>query len=213
MPNILALAQRLRLRSGYPEGLVDLTAEECLEFGRAFIEDTRIHRSDAPFFIDKMPNNFRHIGLIKMILPNAKIIDARRDPMSCCFSGYKQLFAEGQEFTYSLEDVGRYYSDYVDLMEHWNEVLPGFVLRVQHEDVVDDLEGQVRRMLDFLGLPFEEACLNYYETERNVRTPSSEQVRQPIFRDSLDQWRNFDPWLQPLKEALGTHLAPVSTKE
>ena len=123
LPNILALSQRLRRRSGYPEGLVDLTAEECLEFGRAFIEDTRIHRNDAPFFIDKMLNNFRHIGLIKMILPNAKIIDARRDPMSCCFSGYKQLFAEGQEFTYSLEDVGRYYSDYVDLMEHWNDVL------------------------------------------------------------------------------------------
>ena len=213
LPNILALSQRLRRRSGYPEGLGDLTSEECREFGRAFIEDTRIHRNHAPFFIDKMPNNFRHIGLIKIILPNAKIIDARRDPMSCCFSGYKQLFAEGQEFTYGLEDVGRYYSDYVELMDHWNDVLPGFVLHVQHEDVVNDLEGQVRRMLDFLGLPFEKACLSYYETERNVRTPSSEQVRQPIFRDGLDQWRNFDPWLQPLKDALGTHLEPVSTEE
>ena len=205
LPNVLALSQQLRRRSSYPDALGDLTQEECREFGAAFIEDTRIHRGGAPFFIDKMPNNFRHIGLIKLILPNAKIIDARRDPMSCCFSGYKQLFAEGQEFTYSLEDVGRYYSDYVDLMNHWDSVLPGFVLRVQHEDVVDDLESQVRRMLDFLGLPFEEACLSYYETERNVRTPSSEQVRQPIFRDSLDQWRNFEPWLQPLKHALGEH--------
>ena len=205
LPNILALSQRLRRRSGYPDALNDLTNEECLAYGEAFIEDTRIHRKSAPFFIDKMPNNFRHIGLIKLILPNAKIIDARRDPMSCCFSGYKQLFAEGQEFTYSLEDVGRYYSDYVNLMDHWDDVLPGSVVRVQHEDVVDDLEGQVRRMLEFLGLPFEQACLTYYETERNVRTPSSEQVRQPIFRDSLEQWRNFEPWLEPLKHALGTH--------
>ena len=150
-----------------------------------------------------MPNNFRHIGLIKLILPNAKIIDARRDPMACCFSGYKQLFAEGQEFSYSLDDIGRYYRDYVDLMSHWDKVLPGFVLRVTHEDVVADLEGQVRRILDFCQLPFEEACLRYYETERNVRTPSSEQVRQPIFKDGVEQWKNFEPWLAPLKDALG----------
>ena len=203
LPNILSLSQRLRRRNGYPETLADLTPEECKAFCDEYLTDTRIHREGAPFFVDKMPNNFRHIGLIKMILPNAKIIDARREPMSCCFSGYKQLFAEGQEFTYSLEDIGRYYRDYVDLMEHWDRVLPGYVLRVQHEDVVADLEGQVRRMLSFLDLPFEQACVNYHETERNVRTPSSEQVRQPIFTDSLDQWRSFEPYLTPLKTALG----------
>ncbi len=203
LPNILSLSQKLRRRSGYPDELRGLTPEECSAFGDEYLTDTRIHRDQAPYFVDKMPNNFRHIGLIRLILPNAKIIDARREPMSCCFSGYKQLFAEGQEFTYSLEDVGRYYRDYVDLMEHWDRVLPGYVLRVQHEDVVADLEGQVRRMLDFLGLPFEQACLNYHETERNVRTPSSEQVRQPIFTDSLDQWRRFEPFLAPLKSALG----------
>ena len=203
LPNILSLSQTLRRRGGYPGVLPTLAGEECRSFGTDYLADTQIHRQGAAYFIDKMPNNFRHIGLIKLILPNAKIIDARRDPMACCFSGYKQLFAEGQEFTYSLTDVGRYYLGYVQLMAHWDRVLPDFVLRVQHEDVVDDLEGQVRRILDFCNLPFEEACLTYYETERNVRTPSSEQVRQPIFRDSLDQWRNFEPWLGPLKEALG----------
>ena len=153
-----------------------------------------------------MPNNFRHIGLIKLILPNAKIIDARRHPMSCCFSGYKQLFAEGQEFSYSLEDIGRYYRDYVALMDHWHQALPGEVLQVNHEDVVDDLEGQVRKLLDFCGLPFEQSCVEYHRTERSVRTPSSEQVRQPIFRDSIDAWENFEPWLGPLKSALGEDL-------
>ncbi len=203
LPNILSLSQRLRRRSGgYPEVLHTLTTDECMAFGDAYIEDTRIHRAGAPFFVDKMPNNFRHIGLIKLILPNAKIIDARREPMACCFSGFKQLFAEGQEFSYDLEDIGRYYRDYENLLAHWDEVLPGYVLRVQHEDVVADLEAQVRRILDFCGLPFEEACLRYYETERNIRTPSSEQVRQPIFTDSVEQWRHFEPWLEPLKSAL-----------
>jgi hypothetical protein len=153
-----------------------------------------------------MPNNFRHIGLIRLILPNAKIIDARRNPMACCFSGYKQLFAEGQEFTYDLEDIGLYYRDYANLMDHWDEVLPGYVLRVTNEDVVDDLESQVRRMLDFCGLPFEEACLEFHRTERNIRTPSSEQVRQPINRSGLDYWRNYEPWLEPLKNALGEDI-------
>lgn len=209
LPNILSLAHRLRRGlpdidvSGYPEILPHLNADQLAEFGQAFIEDTRIHRQGAPFFIDKMPNNFRHIGLIKLILPNAKIIDARREPMACCFSGFKQLFAEGQEFTYSLENIGQYYRDYVQLMNHWDEVLPGYVLRVQHEDVVADLEGQVRRLLEFCGLPFENACVEYHKTERNVRTPSSEQVRQPIFTDALEQWRNFESHLQPLKDALG----------
>ncbi len=215
LPNILSLSQQLRRRppsghagEGYPAILEQLEAEELAGFGRRFIEDTRIHRQGAPMFIDKMPNNFRHIGLIHLILPNAKIIDARRHPMACCFSGFKQLFAEGQEFSYSLADIGRYYRDYVALMDHWDRVLPGRVLRVMHEDVVDDLEGQVRRILEFCDLPFEESCLRYYETERNVRTPSSEQVRQPIYRESVEQWRHFEPYLGPLKEALGQDLLP-----
>ena len=150
-----------------------------------------------------MPNNFRHIGLIHLILPNAKIIDARREPMACCFSGFKQLFGEGQDFTYGLPEVGRYYRDYVDLMAHWDEVLPGRVLRVQYEDVVADLETQVRRILDHCGLAFEQGCVDFHATERAVRTASSEQVRQPIFQSGLDQWQNFEPYLAPLKEALG----------
>lgn len=207
LPNILALAHRLRGRkagqSRYPQILHDLTAEQLEKFGADFIENTRIHRQGAPFFIDKMPNNFRHIGLIHLILPNAKIIDARRAPMDCCFSGFKQLFAEGQEFTYGLTEIGRYYSDYVGLMDHWDEVLPGKVLRVQHEDVLDDLEGQTRRMLDFLGLPFEQQCLAFHKTPRAVRTASSEQVRQPINRKGQGAWKPFEPWLGDLKAALG----------
>ncbi|QZD96050.1 tetratricopeptide repeat-containing sulfotransferase family protein [Qipengyuania gelatinilytica] len=211
LPNILALAHRLRGRkagqSRYPQILHDLTREQLSQFGEKFIEDTRVHRQGAPFFIDKMPNNFRHIGLIHLILPNAKIIDARRAPMDCCFSGFKQLFAEGQEFTYGLEEVGRYYSDYVALMDHWDRVLPGKVLRVDHEDVLDDLEGQTRRMLEYCGLPFEEACLDFHKSDRAVRTASSEQVRRPINRSGQDAWKPFEPWLDPLKEALGP-LAP-----
>jgi tetratricopeptide (TPR) repeat protein len=211
LPNILSLAGRLRRQgrqsgTAYPANLADLSADKLRLFGEQFIEDTRIHRQGAPLFIDKMPNNFRHIGLISLILPNAKIIDARRAPMACCFSGYKQLFADGQLFSYSLEDIGTYYRDYVDLMQHWDKVLPDYVLRVQHEDVVHDLESQVRRMLDFCGLEFEESCLNFHETERSVRTPSSEQVRQPIFDTALEQWRQFEPWLSPLKTALGAQL-------
>ena len=208
LPNILSLAHRLRGRkagqSRYPATLSELDAAQLAEMGERFIEDTRVHRQSAPRFIDKMPNNFRHIGLIHLILPNAKIIDARRNPMDCCFSGFKQLFAEGQEFTYGLEEVGRYYADYVALMDHWDAVLPGKVLRVQHEDVLDDLEGQTRRMLDYLELPFEEACLEFHKTERAVRTASSEQVRQPINRKGQGAWKPFEPWLDPLKDALGS---------
>ncbi|MBO6608506.1 tetratricopeptide repeat-containing sulfotransferase family protein [Altererythrobacter sp.] len=206
LPNILALAHRLRGKragqSRYPKILHELTADQLAKFGEQFIADTQIHRQGAPFFIDKMPNNFRHIGLIHLTLPNAKIIDARRAPMDCCFSGFKQLFAEGQEFTYGLHEVGRYYADYVDLMDHWDAVLPGKVLRVQHEDVLDDLEGQTRRMLEFIGVPFEQACLDFHKTERAVRTASSEQVRQPINRKGQDAWKPFEPWLDPLKQAL-----------
>jgi hypothetical protein len=171
--------------------------------GEKYLADTRVYRAGKPRFIDKMPNNFRHIGLIHLILPNAKIIDARREPLACCFSNFKQLFASGQEFTYSLEDIGRYYRSYVELMQHWDSVLPGKILRVQHEDVVEDLEGNVRRILEFCGLPFESQCVEFYKTERSVRTASSEQVRQPIFKEGLDQWLYFEPWLGPLKEALG----------
>ncbi|WP_339826944.1 sulfotransferase [uncultured Parasphingorhabdus sp.] len=208
LPNILSLAHRLRRGkqarndSLYPEVLHDLDASQLRDMGRDFIDSTRIHRQGAPYFIDKMPNNFRHIGLIKLILPKAKIIDARREPMACCFSGFKQLFAEGQEFTYGLDEIGRYYRDYVQLMAHWDTVLPGAVLRVQHEDVLDDLEGQVNRMLDYLGLPFEQGCIDFHQTERAVRTASSEQVRQPITKASVDLWRHYQPHLQPLKDAL-----------
>ena len=209
LPNVLSISGKLR-RLGqradnqkYPFNLADLSADQFNTLGEEYIRDTQIHRMGAPFFIDKMPNNFRHIGLIKLMLPNAKIIDARRDPMSCCFSGFKQLFAEGQMFSYDLEDIAQYYLDYIRLMDHWDAVLPGFVLRVQHEDVVADLETQVRRMLDFCGLPFEEACLEFHKTERNVRTPSSEQVRQPIFSTALEQWKHYEPWLGPLKAKLG----------
>jgi tetratricopeptide (TPR) repeat protein len=190
-------------RPRYPEILAELSDDQLRQFGEKYLEETAVFRSGKPRFIDKMPNNFRHIGLIHLILPNAKIIDARRDAMACCFSNFKQLFASGQEFTYSVDDIARYYRTYVRLMDHWNAVLPGKVLRVQFEDVVDNLETNVRRMLEFCGLDFEPACLEYYKTERSVRTASSEQVRRPIFKDGVDQWRNFEPWLGDLKAALG----------
>ena len=208
LPNIGALAYQLDGRRAisdqprYPHCLEDIDASELQKFGEQFLADTRIHRRGAPFFIDKMPNNFRHIGLIQLILPNAKIIDARREPLSCCFSGFKQLFSSGQEFTYGLEQIGQYYNDYLDLMEHWDRVLPGKILRVQHEDVVADLEGQVRRLLDYCGLSFEQACVDFHNTERSVRTPSSEQVRQPIFTTSLEAHKPFEPWLGPLQQIL-----------
>jgi tetratricopeptide (TPR) repeat protein len=187
----------------YPAVLADLDAKDCIRFGEKYLADTKVHRTGKAFFIDKMPNNFRHIGFIHLILPNAKIIDARRSPMACCFSNFKQLFASGQEFTYGLDNIARYYRCYFDLMEHWNEALPGKVLRVNHEEVVADLDANVRRILEFCGLDFEPACLEFYKTERNVRTASSEQVRRPIYKEGLDQWRHFEPWLTPLKEALG----------
>ena len=215
LPNILSLAHRLRGRhlitdrDRYPRILGELTADELTALGQDYIDNTQVHRQSAPFFTDKMPNNFRHLGLIHLILPNAKIIDARRHPMDCCWSGFKQLFAEGQEFTYGLDEIGNYYRGYVDLMAHWDAVLPeGRVLRVQHEDVLSDLEGQVRRMLEYCDLPFEPACVEFHKTDRAVRTASSEQVRQPISRAGQDQWRPFEDHLGPLKEALGHELPP-----
>jgi tetratricopeptide (TPR) repeat protein len=190
----------------YPGVLGEMQAEDFLKLGEKYLADTRIYRTDKPFFIDKMPNNFRHIGLIHLMLPNAKIIDARREPMACCFGNLKQLFANGQEFSYSIEDIARYYRTYLDLMQHWEAVLPGRILRVEHESVVDDLAGNVRRILNFCGLEFEPVCVEFHKTARSVRTASSEQVRQPIFREGLDQWRHYEPWLSPLKDALGDAL-------
>jgi tetratricopeptide (TPR) repeat protein len=213
LPNILALAHRLNGRRfvaekpRYPAVLAELSADQLQGFADAFIEQTRFHRQGAPFFIDKMPNNFLHIGLIHLILPRAKIIDARRHPMACCFSGFKQLFADGQEFTYGQEEIARYYRGYVALMKHWDRVLPGEVLRVHYEHVVADLEGQVRRILDYLGLPFEKSCLDYYRTDRSIRTPSSEQVRQPIYQAGLEQWRRYEPYLDVLKRELAAEIA------
>ena len=211
LPNVLSLVHRMQGRDNikigqeppYPKLLNTLKANDFKQLGQQYIDDTLVYRQGAPYFIDKMPNNFLHIGLIKLILPNAKVIDARRHPMACCFSNFKQLFAEGQEFTYSLNDLGDYYRNYLRVMDHWDQVLPGFVLKVQHEEVVNDLEVQVRRMLDFCGLPFEQACLEFFKTQRNVRTPSSEQVRQPIYKTGLEHWRNFETHLNPLKEGLG----------
>ena len=195
----------------YPGVLAHLDARTLEGYGAQYLHDTRVYRTTArPRFIDKMPNNFRHIGLIHLILPNARIIDARREPMACCFSNFKQLFASGQEFTYSIEDIARYYRSYVELMRHWDQVLPGKVLRVQHEDVVEDLEGNVRRLLEFCGLEFEPACLEFYKNQRSVRTASSEQVRRPIYKEGLDQWRNFEPWLGPLRTALNQRETVVS---
>ena len=190
----------------YPAVLAELAPEEFRRLGERYITDTHAYRHGKPFFIDKMPNNFRHIGLIHLMLPNAKIIDVRRDPMACCVSNLRQLFAKGQEFTYSIEDIARYYRTYLELMRHWDAVLPGRILRVCYEDVVDDLEGNVRCILEFCGLEFEPACVEFYKTERSVSTASSEQVRRPIFRGGLFQWRNYEPWLGPLKDKLDDAL-------
>ena len=190
----------------YPAALAQMSADDFRRLGEKYLKDTRSYRSGKPHFIDKMPNHFRHVGLIHLMLPNARIIDARREPLACCFGNFKQLFAHGQEFAYSLEDLARYYRTYLELMRHWDVVLPGRVLRVHYEDVVADLEGNVRRILDHCGLEFEPACVDFHRTERSVRTASSEQVRQPIYREALDQWRHYEPWLGPLREALGDAL-------
>ena len=192
---------------GYPDVLAGLAPEDFHRLGELYLTGTRAYRrTDKAFFIDKMPNNFRHIGLIHLTLPNARIIDVRREPMACCFSNLKQLFAGGQEFTYSIEDIARYYRTYLDLMRHWDAVLPGRILRVCYEDVVEDLLGNVRRILEFCSLDFEPACVDFHRTGRSVSTPSSEQVRQPIFHEGLFQWRNYEPWLAELKECLGDAL-------
>ena len=190
----------------YPVVLAQMSAEDYRRLGWKYLSDTRIYRTGKAHFIDKMPNNSRHVGLIHLMLPDAKIIDARREPMACCFGIFKQLFASGHEFAYSVEDIARYYRTYLELMRHWDAVLPGRVLRVQHEDLVNDLEGNVRRILDYCALDFEPACVEFHKTERSVRTASSEQVRQPTYREGLDQWRHYEPWLESLRDALGDAL-------
>jgi tetratricopeptide (TPR) repeat protein len=193
--------------SQYPKVLSTMSTEDFRRLGERYLRETRAYRLAArPRFIDKMPNNFRHVGLIHLMLPNAKIIDARREPMACCFGNYKQLFAQGQVFTYGLEDLARYYRTYLELMRHWDAVLPGRVLRLHYEDVVQDLEQSVRRLLEFCELEFEPDCVSFHRTERSVRTASSEQVRQPIYREGLAHWRYYEPWLAPLTESLGDAL-------
>ena len=190
--------------SAYPRALEKFSEDELRALGERYLAQTRIQRkTPAPIFIDKMPNNFAHVGLIHLMLPNAKIVDARRHPLGCCFSAFKQHFARGQNFTYDLAEVGRYYRDYVELMAHFDAVLPGRVHRVLYENMVEDTEGEVRRLLAYCGLPFEEGVLRFHENQRAVRTASSEQVRQPIFKEGVDHWRHYEPWLAPLKEALG----------
>jgi len=213
LPDVVGIVKELSGRnrrsevSKYPEVLESMDPDALRELGERYLQQTRIQRkTDAPYFIDKLPNNWAHVGLIHLMLPNAKIIDTRRHPLSCCFSGFKQHFARGQNFSYSLDDIGRYYADYVTLMAHYDAVLPDRVHRVIYERMVDDTETEVRRLLDYCGLPFEDTCLRFYENDRAVRTASSEQVRQPIFRDAVDHWRHYEPWLEPLKSALGPVL-------
>jgi tetratricopeptide (TPR) repeat protein len=213
LPDLIVMARRLggktatRAESSYPESLADLSPDDLRSLGEEFLERTRIQRkTDRPFFIDKMPNNFAHAGLIHLILPNAKIIDARRHPLGCCFSGFKQHFARGQAFSYDLTDIGRYYADYVELMAHFDAVLPGRVHRVIYERMIADPEGEIRALLAHCGLPFEAACLSPHENDRAVRTASSEQVRRPIFKDAVEHWQKFESHLSPLKQALGPVL-------
>jgi tetratricopeptide (TPR) repeat protein len=212
LPNILTMAQDLRgediygTLGKYPGSMKNLSSDERKEMGNRFITDTRMHRDNAPMFTDKMPNNFRHIALIHLIMPNAKIIDARRYPLDCCFSMFKQLFAQGQEFTYGLKEAGSYYNSYVKLMNHWDNVLPGKILTVNNEDVIDDLEGQVRRLLNFLEIPFEQNCISFHETDRSVRTASSEQVRQPINKKGQGRWKPYAEHLKPLMNSLDKNL-------
>ena len=211
--DMISLARGLEVRgqpdraTQYLDVVATLTPQRLRALGEQYLDRTRIQRkTQAPFFIDKMPNNFRHLGLIHLILPRARIIDARRHPLGSCFSAFKQHFARGQYFTYELGELGRYYADYVELMAHFDAVLPGRVHRVNYEAMVEDTETEVRKLLEYCGLPFEPQCLKFYQNTRAVRTASSEQVRQPIFRDGLDQWRHYEPWLQPLKQALGATL-------
>ena len=209
LQNIIALSRKIankknsQSKSEYPSSLAKTDKEEFQKMGAAYIKNTLDQRvTDKPYFIDKMPNNFVHIGLIHLILPNAKIIDARRSPMDCCFSCYKQLFGSGQGFTYSQNRIGNYYLDYLRIMEHWDKVLPGKVHRVIYEDMIEDTENEIKKLLKFCDLKFEQGCIDFYKTKRTVRTPSSEQVRQPIYKKGIGQWKNYEPWLGDLTKTL-----------
>ncbi|MHB8816323.1 MAG: tetratricopeptide repeat-containing sulfotransferase family protein [Steroidobacteraceae bacterium] len=210
LPDLPAMVKALRGRpsrgnpASYLEVLAELDPSQFAQLGEEYLRRTRLQRKTAkPYFIDKQPNNYLHVGLIQLMFPNARIIDARRHPMATCFSAYKQHFAFGQAFSYDLAALGRYYGDYVRLMRHVDAVLPGRVHRVYYEQMVEDSEREIRRLLEYCGLDFEPACLTFWQTERSVRTASSEQVRQPIFTGSVEHWRHFERWLEPLKVALG----------
>jgi len=211
LPNIMNIARKLgnstKDRTAYPEVIDTLQGIDLTDLGKSFINETQFLRTGKQHFIDKMPNNFSHIGLIKLILPNAKIIDARRNPMDTCFSCFKQLFARGQVFTYDLSEIARYYVNYVNLMDHWDKVLPGYVYRVQHEDLINDQEGVTRDLIDFCEVDFESSTLEFYKTKRAVKTASSEQVREPINTKGLNQWKNYETHLKDLK----FHLESIIT--
>jgi len=208
LPNIISTALRLNERkaqditSRYPDILLSLSAPQLKMIGDKYISDSQVFRTDKQYFLDKMPNNFRHIGLIKLILPNAKIIDIRRSSMSACFACYKQLFAEGQEFTYDLKDLAGYYNNYVELMDHWDKVLPNQILSINYEDVVNNFEESVNQILEYCEIPFENECLEFYKSKRSVKTPSAEQVRQPIYKSGMDYWKNYETYLDELKNNL-----------
>ena len=193
----------LVVRSAYPDNVPALSRDQLAALGARYLDESRDYRKMArPWFIDKRPWNWLEVGLIHLILPHAKIIDVRREPMAACFAMFKQLLPDDARFSYDLDELGRYYNNYVSMMQHWQTVLPGRVHFMQYERLVDDTENEIRRMLDYCGLSFEGNCLRFWETARAVATPSAEQVRRPIFRDALEQWRNFEPWLAPLKAAL-----------
>ena len=213
LPEIISMAKDLRGQAtsegiaAYGDALGAMSAAALRELGGQYMERTRIHRKTGrPYFIDKMPNNFLHAGMIQLVLPNARIIDARRHPLACCFSNFKQHYARGQRFSYDLTDLGRYYRDYVELMAHFDDTLPGRIHRVTYEQMVEDTETEVRRLLDYCGLEFEPGCLRFFENGRGVRTASAEQVRQPIYREGIDHWLHYERWLDPLKAALGDVL-------
>jgi len=212
LPHITSIVKQLvdkavRLGTNYPDVLASLQGHELRELGEMYLALARNQRKEEkPFFIDKLPHNFAHVGLIHLILPTAKIIDVRRHPMANGMSLYRHLFASGHPFSYSLEDIGRYYRDYVEMMVHFDTVLPGRVHRLLYESVVEDTETEVRRLLEFCGIPFEDSCLRWFRNPRAVSTPSSEQVRLPVFRDGIDRWRRFEPWLGPLEKALDRSL-------
>ena len=211
LPNIMNIARKLgnstKDRTAYPEVIESLQGSDLTDLGKSFIDETQFLRTGKQYFIDKMPNNFSHIGLIKLILPNAKVIDARRNPMDTCFSCFKQLFARGQAFTYDLSEIARYYVNYVNLMDHWDKVLPGYVFKLQHEDLINNQEGVTRDLIDFCEVDFESSTLEFYKTKRAVKTASSEQVRQPINTKGVNQWKNYEAHLKDLK----FHLESIIT--